>query len=131
MAINISSFKFFQGKQNKKNKTQPEAHQTTMIMEGLRKISGREAGRTALIGHLPIERQYLITIISLLVFLLLAAGVLIYNTLTLSNKAGYITTATEMQMLSQRLAKGAQQAVLGNPEAFKQLKDSKIKFDTE
>jgi len=131
MAINISSFKFFQGKQNKKAKTQPEAHQTTMIMEGLRKISGREAGRTALIGHLPIERQYLITIISLLVFLLLAAGVLIYNTLTLSNKAGYITTATEMQMLSQRLAKGAQQAVLGNPEAFKQLKDSKIKFDAD
>jgi len=30
-----------------------------------------------------------------------------------------------MQMLSQRIAKGAQQAVLGTPEAFKQLQDSR------
>src|SRR5918996_2617817 len=40
----------------------------------------------------------------------------------------YIAAAGKIRMLSQRLAKAAQQASQGNPEAFKQLRDSRDEF---
>jgi len=40
----------------------------------------------------------------------------------------YIATAGKIRMLSQRLAKAAQQASQGNIEAFKQLRDSRDEF---
>ena len=40
----------------------------------------------------------------------------------------YIATAGKIRMLSQRLAKAAQQASQGNREAFKQLRDSRDEF---
>lgn len=40
----------------------------------------------------------------------------------------YIATAGKIRMLSQRLAKAAQQASQGNLEAFKQLRDSRDEF---
>ena len=132
MAIKIPSFKFSLGKKDKKqsSKDSPGQH-TTLIMKGLRDISGKEPMRLPLIGHMPIEKQYLVTVSALVVFLVLAAGTLIYNTIQVGNKADYVTTSTEMQMHSQRLAKGAQQAVLGNVVAFAQLKESKEKFDSD
>ena len=43
----------------------------------------------------------------------------------------YIETVGKIQMLSQRLAKAAQQASQGNLEAFKQLKDSRDEFGSQ
>lgn len=103
---------------------------TTMIMHGLKKISGGSASRLPLIGHLPIEKQYVITLSALLVFLVLAAGTLIYNGIQVGNTAQYVETSAEMEMLSQRMAKGSQQAVLGNEAAFEQLRTSKAQFAT-
>src|SRR5688572_20804250 len=40
----------------------------------------------------------------------------------------YIATVGKIQMLSQRLAKAAQQASQGNVAAFKQLKESREEF---
>src|ERR687891_571871 len=40
----------------------------------------------------------------------------------------YIATVGKIRMLSQRLAKAAQQASQGNVEAFKQLRDSRDEF---
>ena len=40
----------------------------------------------------------------------------------------YIASAGKLQTLSQRLAKAAQQASQGNPEAFKQLRNSRDEF---
>src|ERR687896_1184237 len=40
----------------------------------------------------------------------------------------YIATVSKIRMLSQRLAKAAQQASQGNVEAFKQLRDSRDEF---
>src|SRR5262245_55095911 len=40
----------------------------------------------------------------------------------------YIATVGKIRMLSQRLAKAAQQASQGNREAFKQLRDSRDEF---
>jgi len=114
---------------NKKGETAP-LH-TTLIMQGLRKLSGKEPTQLPLIGHLPAEKQQLYSGVAALVFILLALGTLGLNAYLVGNKAKYVGTATEMQMLSQRVAKGAQQAVLGNPEAFKQLKDARNRFDQD
>jgi len=40
----------------------------------------------------------------------------------------YIATVGKIRMLSQRVAKAAQQASQGNREAFKQLRDSRDEF---
>jgi twitching motility protein PilJ len=40
----------------------------------------------------------------------------------------YIATAGDMRMLSQRLAKASSLALLGDPAAFKQLRDSRDSF---
>jgi twitching motility protein PilJ len=114
---------------NKKGETAP-LH-TTLIMQGLSKLSGKEPTQLPLIGHLPAEKQQLYSGVAALVFILLALGTLGLNAYLVGNKAKYVGTATEMQMLSQRVAKGAQQAVLGNPEAFRQLKDARNRFDQD
>ncbi|MDA8382074.1 MAG: methyl-accepting chemotaxis protein [Betaproteobacteria bacterium] len=64
----------------------------------------------------------------LLACLVLAAAALVYDNLQTSYKARYVATATQMEMLSQRLAKGAQQAVLGNPAAFGELAEARDQF---
>jgi twitching motility protein PilJ len=40
----------------------------------------------------------------------------------------YISTAAQMRMLSQRIAKAAQTGLIGSPEAFKQLQQSRDEF---
>ncbi|HZR70969.1 MAG TPA: methyl-accepting chemotaxis protein [Burkholderiales bacterium] len=42
----------------------------------------------------------------------------------------YVSTATQMRMLSQRIAKAAQTGLTGNAEAFKQLRASRDQFVT-
>ncbi|MHB8914577.1 MAG: methyl-accepting chemotaxis protein [Thiobacillus sp.] len=102
---------------------------TALIMESLRKVADREPGKVPLIGHLPIERQYLYTGGALIVSLLLAAGFTIYSSIQVGNKAGYEARAGQLQMQSQRMALAAQQAVLGNPEAFKKLASGRNDFE--
>lgn len=104
---------------------------TTLIMQGLRKLSGKEPTQLPLIGHLPAEKQQLYSGLAALAFILLALGTLGLNAYLVGNKARYVGIATEMQMLSQRIAKGAQQAVLGNPAAFSQLREAKTNFDRD
>ena len=117
-------------KGDKKKKGGGNALHTTLIMQGLRKLSGKEPTSLPLIGHLPAEKQYFYTGVAAALFITLALGTLGYNAYQVGNKAEYLTTATGMQMLSQRIAKGAQQAVLGNPDAFKQLQEGDRKFSS-
>ena len=68
-------------------------------------------------------------LIGLLIVLLAIDGVVVY----LDNRQGtfgtiYIATVGKIRMLSQRLAKAAQQASLGNRDAFKQLRESRDEF---
>ncbi|MHB1245474.1 MAG: methyl-accepting chemotaxis protein [Sulfuriferula sp.] len=127
MAISFPSFnlKSSKDKTAKSRNARDVPEHTTLIMSGLRKISAKTPGTTPLIGHLPIEKQYMLTLGAALGLIVLAAGLVTYSTIQVGNKTEYIGTSTEMQMLSQRIAKGAQQAVLGTPEAFKQLQDSR------
>ncbi len=112
-----------------KRNTTSSSPPTTLIMQGLRKAAGKEPGRLPLIGNLPAEKQYLVSIVMLGVFAVLSIAALSYNTVRLGYNVRYGELSGEMQMLSQRIAKGAQQAVLGNPVAFNQLKNGKSRFD--
>ncbi len=127
MAITFPSFNL---KSNKNGNSAAEPQHTTLIMDGLRKITAKTPGTIPLIGHLPLEKQYSITLGGGLALVVLSAGLLIYNTIQVGHKVQYVGTATEMQMLSQRIAKNAGLALLGSPDAFKALKDSEMRYKT-
>jgi twitching motility protein PilJ len=100
------------------------------IMEQLRTGTpeARQPARLPLIGHLPIVRQFQILGALLLSFILLALVMLLFSTRISSQITTSATTATEMQMLSQRLARGTSLAVQGNVAAFEGVKDSRDRF---
>lgn len=118
-------------KKEKKSKSSGNtgALHTTLIMQGLRKLSGKEGAQIPIIGKLAPEKQIAYTALATLFFVVLTGALLGYSNYQVGRKAEFVGTSTEMQMLSQRIAKGAQLAVLGNKDAFDQLKDSKTRFD--
>ncbi|HUW29085.1 MAG TPA: methyl-accepting chemotaxis protein [Sulfuriferula sp.] len=130
MAISFPSFnlKSSKDKAAKSRNGRDVPEHTTLIMSGLRKISAKAPGETPLIGHLPIEKQYTLTLGAAVILIAASVSLLIYSNIQAGNKVRYIGTSTEMQMLSQRIAKGAQQAVLGTPVAFKQLQASRTLY---
>jgi twitching motility protein PilJ len=128
MAFNVNNLMFWKRAGKGRSGAETPLH-TTMILQGLRNLSGKEPGTVPIIGHLPIERQYLITVSTLVIFLILAVATLIYNTVRVGRNAESVAISTEMQMLSQRIAKSAQQAALGNTDSFKQLNESEQRFD--
>ncbi|BCB25347.1 protein PilJ [Sulfurimicrobium lacus] len=128
MAFKVENLMFWKRAGKGRSSAETPLH-TTMILQGLRNLSGKEPGTVPIIGHLPIERQYLITVSTLVIFLILAVATLIYNTVRVGRNAEYVATSTEMQMLSQRIAKSAQQAALGNTASFQQLDESEKRFD--
>jgi twitching motility protein PilJ len=103
------------------------------IMEQLRTAAAekRQPGRLPFIGHLPAVKQY--QILGALIGIFVVLGLLmlfLYITLTAKSAAGG-GTATEMQMLSQRLARSTSLAVQGNAPAFEAVKDSRDRFRTD
>ncbi len=128
MAITMNGLKGLAGRMTGKGRGSDEG-QTTLIMQTVRKLSDQEPGKAPLIGHLPVEKQYLYTGGAFVASLLLAAGFTIYRSVQLGNRAGYEGHAGELKVLSQRLPLTAQQSVLGNVEAFKKLADGKAVFE--
>ncbi|HTR59249.1 MAG TPA: methyl-accepting chemotaxis protein [Casimicrobiaceae bacterium] len=106
---------------------------TASIMEQLRTAAAeaRVPGRLPLIGHLPVAKQQQILFTLLIVFALLAVVMVWINGRIAGQVAASSGTATEMQMLSQRLARGTSLAVRGNASAFEQVKDSRDRFRTD
>src|SRR6202158_4153616 len=100
------------------------------IMEQMRAASPeiRQPGRLWVIGHLPIVRQFQVLGVLLAVFILLTLVMLFLNTRVSTQAIASGPTATEMQMLSQRLARGTSLAVQGNVPAFESVKDSRDRF---
>src|SRR5438046_4422125 len=93
---------------------------TTVIEGPKRRVAGPGTAR--------VGRQY--TILGALFAVLFAAAAFIvfkdnreatYGTI-------YVSTAAQMRMLSQRIAKAAQTGLIGSPEAFKQLQQSRDEF---
>jgi twitching motility protein PilJ len=130
MAITMNGLKGLAGRMSDKVRGNRGAEHTTLIMQTVRKLADQEPGKAPLIGHLPVEKQYLYTGGTLLVSLLLAAGFTIYGSAQLGNRAGYESRAGDLKVLSQRLPLTAQQSVLGNKEAFKKLAEGKTAFET-
>jgi twitching motility protein PilJ len=81
-----------------------------------------------IIGRLPIGRQLQVLTALLVALLLVDAGIVAYDTRQGTIGTIYIATVGKIRMLSQRLAKAAQQASQGNAAAFKQLRDSRDEF---
>ena len=131
MAISISmnSLKGLAGRMTDKVTGGRGSDQTTLIMQTVRKLADKESGAVPLIGHLPVDKQYMYAGGTLIVSLLLAAGFTIYSTVQLDNRAGYETRAGALKVLSQRLPLTAQQSVLGNVGAFKKLGEGKAEFE--
>ena len=129
MAITMNGLKGLAGRMTGKAKGDRGGEHTTLIMQTVRKLSDQEPGKVPLIGHLPVEKQYLYTGGTLIAALLLAAGFTISGSVQLGNRAGYEGHAGELKVLSQRLPLTAQQSVLGNVDAFKKLAEGKVTFD--
>jgi twitching motility protein PilJ len=81
-----------------------------------------------LIGRLATGRQLQILIALLVSLLLVDAAVVWLDARQSTFGTIYIATVGKIRMLSQRLAKAAQQASQGNLEAFKQLRESRDEF---
>jgi len=69
-----------------------------------------------------------VLLLLLAVFILADVGLVIYDAREATLNTLYVSAVGKIRMLSQRLAKAAQQASQGNPVAFKQLRDSRDEF---
>jgi twitching motility protein PilJ len=116
MAINIGALKGAVGGSKAEAKAQPGA-----------KVSWL-ARPLPLIGRLSFAKQLQILTASLVVLLVVDGAVVALDTRQGTLGTIYISTVGKIQMLSQRLAKAAQQASQGNTDAFKQLKESREEF---
>lgn len=94
----------------------------------MERFSAIDTAQLPLLRSIPVERRYPAVAIALLVALLLAIGSAIWHVREVANQGSWVEIATRLQMLSQRYSKTAQQAVLGNKEAFKQLDESRKAF---
>jgi twitching motility protein PilJ len=66
----------------------------------------------------------------LLALALIASATLVWlDSRSTTQGTAYASAAGQMRMLSQRMAKAAQQALQGNPAFFKELKDSRATFN--
>ncbi|MGL6042112.1 MAG: type IV pili methyl-accepting chemotaxis transducer N-terminal domain-containing protein, partial [Deefgea sp.] len=81
------------------------------------------------IGHLPARQQMAIFLVTMVLGVALFAVTAFLSFRSSSINAEHQATATEMQMLSQRIARASTQAVRGNPEAFKVLEESYNRFN--
>src|SRR5690242_17289037 len=92
--------------------------------------SGGDAavGKVAGLWRRAAARRLPVLATLLAVLMLLDAGVVVYDAREATFDTIYVATAGKLRMLSQRLAKAAQQASQGNRDAFKQLRDSRDEF---
>jgi twitching motility protein PilJ len=103
---------------------------TVSIMDQLRSATAdmRLPRKLPVIGHLPILKQFQVLGVLSFTFLVFAIAMFFLDSRNTSQAAAAGATATEMQMLSQRLARGTALAAQGQASAFDALKDSRDRF---
>jgi twitching motility protein PilJ len=89
-----------------------------------------KTGRATGAAEWSIGRKLKLLVTLLALLLLIDAGVVIYDARQATFNTLYVAAVGKIRMLSQRLAKAAQQASQGNREAFKQLRESRDEFST-
>src|SRR6185312_4632891 len=94
------------------------------IMDQLRNASAESPGARKLpvIGNLPVVKQFQVLLALLMLFI---------DSRSTNQSAAQAATATEMQMLSQRLARGSALASQGQKQAFATVEDSRQKFNAD
>jgi twitching motility protein PilJ len=82
------------------------------------------------VGTVRVGRQY--TLLGTLFAVLFAAAAIVVFKDNREATYGtvYVSTSLQMRMLTQRIAKAAQTGLIGSPEAFKQLQQSRDEFNT-
>jgi twitching motility protein PilJ len=100
------------------------------VMEQLRTASNATPAPSKLlvIGSLPVVRQFQILGVLTIAFLALAVFMVYLDNRAASQQALQSSAATEMQMLSQRLARGSALAAQGQAAAFAAIRDSRERF---
>ncbi|HLS87919.1 MAG TPA: methyl-accepting chemotaxis protein [Burkholderiales bacterium] len=83
-----------------------------------------------ILGKLKVATQLQILTAALVALLLVDAGIVALDARQATFGTAYIATVGKLRMLSQRIAKAAQQASQGNRDAFKQLRQSRDEFAT-
>jgi twitching motility protein PilJ len=103
------------------------------VMEQLRTASAevRMPRKLPLIGRLPVMKQFQVVGVLLLTFLVFAAFMVFMDARTASQAAASIATGTEMQMLSQRLARAMTLAAQGQAAAFPAVRESSERFKAD
>ena len=123
MAIKLGALKLFGGGAAKAE-PRPAAKPAAKAASG----GGFFSRPLPLIGRMATGKQLQIFITLLVLFLVADAALVTIDTREGSFGTVYIATVGKIRMLSQRLAKAAQQASQGNVEAFKQLRQSRDEF---
>jgi twitching motility protein PilJ len=101
----------------------------TFIGEG--RVASSGDIRLPVIGKMPLQKQIRVLLITLGVSIVLGLIFVALNSTGASMLATQTQIAGEALMHSQRVGKAAPNAIQGNPEAFKQLKDSRESFNSD
>ncbi len=103
------------------------------IMEQLRSATANMAmpRKLWLIGNQPVTKQFQTLGVLMVTFLVFAALMVFLDGRQSGQNAAASATATEMQMLSQRLARGTALASQGQAGAFAAVKDSRERFTSD
>jgi len=80
------------------------------------------------LGTVRVGRQYTILGAIFAVLFVAAAYIVFTDNREATYGTIYVSTSAQMRMLSQRIAKAAQTGLIGSPEAFKQLQQSRDEF---
>jgi twitching motility protein PilJ len=80
------------------------------------------------LGTVRVGRQYTVLGATFAVLFVASAVVVFIDNREATYGTIYVSTAAQMRMLSQRIAKAAQTGLTGSPEAFKQLQQSRDEF---
>jgi twitching motility protein PilJ len=100
------------------------------IMEQLRTATSelKLPRKIPVIGNLPVVQQFQVLGVAIVTFIVFAALMLFIDGRQAAQAAASSATATEMQMLSQRLARGTSLAAQGQTGAFAAVTDSRERF---
>jgi twitching motility protein PilJ len=117
--------------------TSPEGYDplsTLSVMEQLKTANNTSAAAPSklfIIGNLPAVKQFQILGVLTVAFLALAAFMVFLDNRAATQQSVQTSIATEMQMLSQRLARGSALAAQGQAAAFAAVRDSRERFKSD
>jgi twitching motility protein PilJ len=100
------------------------------MSQWMERLGARDPDTLPVLKAIPAEQRMPLVMLVLFASLLLAALFFVAYTLVANRQSNQIEESTHLQMLSQRIAKSAQQAALGNKAAFAQLKQGRDDFNT-